>query len=523
MDNEVQITASLMSIRYEYLLEFLDTYNKTISNPAWHEIIVKIDRNHDEMIKKIDEIKSKFDMNVMFQITDKPRFGSVGGSERFHNQSYIMSSDTSYFMVFYNDEIRFEMKDWDKLILSYKHTFEDDIFCIRTSFLRKEKYELDKLQQIIGRPDNFRFLTKKYYKLMEGLGDFWSSDSWFECIFQYLEIKHKVASRQIILKEMIYNEESLKAGKDIGKSGETKIEDRAKRIKGAFERLKSEPFIEHSYDRISSNVSKYLSDEKEKQRMDNKSEISIILASNRIDKLKGFFQNLKDTVSNPDNIEVIVKIDRDHKESLDYYYNEEYKKLPFVVKMIITDNPEFGASGYGLEVSYNQCFIYSSDSSYFVVILGDEIRFLEKDWDLEILKYKHHFKDDLFRIRTSSYKNTKYRTLIQMLRQPENYAFMTKKLFKAIEGFGDFWALDVWSEPIMQFLKDKYKCNRDIIFKENLYEKGTDSCSSGHKEDKNFPERLREAIVKLLSSEYVDYTYDRIAKKIYDIIKSNNK
>lgn len=246
------------------------------------------------------------------------------------------------------------------------------------------------------------------------------------------------------------------------------------------------------------------------------------LSSNRRDNLLRFFDSFTSTTCNTILHKIIVKIDRCDDDMLKIYADNTNNNL---IDFIITDAPAFGSFG-GLELAQNQYIIKASIyNPYFFLFANDEIRFKMKNWDLEILKYKHRFVDDIFKIRTATYKNEKYNyslnDIFAMLSKPDSHSFYTMKLLYLLEGQGDFfWAYDSYFEPIMQFLRLKYGYDRDLIFEKDIFEPESLLSGQGAGEQSFLRmKRANAAFDRLQREEYINYTYDRIAKNIAEWIK----
>lgn len=245
-------------------------------------------------------------------------------------------------------------------------------------------------------------------------------------------------------------------------------------------------------------------------------EFSLLMATrNNVGQLDTFLTTLAETAQHPEKIELLIKIDRDDEVMLDYCYNEKHKSLFPNVQYVISDRRD----GYwSLGDAYNQLIVASNPESYFILILNDGVKFVYKGWDSEILQAKHHFKDDVFYIKTSKFKWEKYNgNVYNMVTKPDNYSFYTRKLISLMEGIGDYWSYDSWFQPILTTLEEKYGHERFLIFQDNLFDPQSQIESL---KDPKSANRISHAFLRLIQEEYVNHTYDRIAKKIANYIES---
>jgi hypothetical protein len=177
--------------------------------------------------------------------------------------------------------------------------------------------------------------------------------------------------------------------------------------------------------------------------------ISIILATNSIDRLKNFLDHLEALTANPEYLEVLLNIDHD-ATALHAFILQESRKRPFLIKYHQRDN----SGGYfDLNLGYDDLLNYLDHNSYFVMLLSDAFRFTTIDWDLIVRQYYRLFPDDLFYLRISNNKYVYHRNYSEVWDRCENWGVYTKKWLSVVKGWGAFWCPDAWQEMIhMQFL-----------------------------------------------------------------------
>ena len=247
-----------------------------------------------------------------------------------------------------------------------------------------------------------------------------------------------------------------------------------------------------------------------------KTDISILIASNKPENLKAFLHSADSTCADPERVEFVIGIDRDDDEMLNFC-NTLSSKHKFLFTIIPLDNPSGDFTGLGYV--YDSCFLASSLDSYFVQICNDKLRFVCQDWDRKYLSYAKTFPDDIFVVRTS--KNRYHRhasSSINCLNTPDNYRIYTRKMYSLLEGHGDYWSADTWHEPTLSILGELGE-DRQIICDVDIFEVNSETVSAKTSEQAS---KISCAINRLLSSKYYDLTFRRIANKVLDHINSNS-
>ena len=79
--------------------------------------------------------------------------------------------------------------------------------------------------------------------------------------------------------------------------------------------------------------------------------------------------------------------------------------------------------------------VSSSKSSKFIMNISDEMYVDNKNWDTKLEKYANFYSDNIFRLRTSVYKNRNYFDLYECGYAPDTTAIYTRKY---LEIQGDF-------------------------------------------------------------------------------------
>ena len=188
--------------------------------------------------------------------------------------------------------------------------------------------------------------------------------------------------------------------------------------------------------------------------------ISIHLNSNRPESFENFVKSIISTTKIIKKIEILVNIDKGDKEMIQII-TKLNKQTPDLIKYIETDLIKTFADAWK---PLNLLLKQTSKTCYFVCCVSDEIRFLTKNWDDIILKYRKYFEDDIFRIRCSKYKNEEYNDIWECGYKPDSYAFYTKKWLDQVNLWNPCIGPDSFQECVAYYIK-KYgaEYNRDVI------------------------------------------------------------
>lgn len=187
--------------------------------------------------------------------------------------------------------------------------------------------------------------------------------------------------------------------------------------------------------------------------------ISILLASIRPQNLSQLLFSLTETCDDPTRVEVWVKID-DGDDAMREYLDMAVDTYPISVRYLQTPKED---GYYTLHHGYQQLYKASDPSSYFIVIVNDEVRFVTKGWDSILSKYVGFFPDDVFRLKISQQKLRNYYSVYECGPCPDNYPITTRKWMELAEGVGDCWGPDVWHQMIDYHLGLASSPNADLF------------------------------------------------------------
>ena len=191
-----------------------------------------------------------------------------------------------------------------------------------------------------------------------------------------------------------------------------------------------------------------------------KKKISLHLNSKRSLAFEGLINSILSTVSNINNIEIIVHIDRGDKEMIRSIkkFDEKHAGL---IKFVESDLIKSFADAWK---PLNLILDKMSDSVVLVSCISDDLRFITKNWDKIILSYENKFKDNIYRLRCSKFKNQEYNDLWQCGYAPDSYAFYSKNWITNIGLWCPCIGPDTYHECISYYMNEiSNKYNRNII------------------------------------------------------------
>jgi len=177
------VSIHLASNRPDQFTEFVENVDSTISNKNAYEIIVKIDTEDTSMIHCVNELVKKYGENRIKVLIGARKNGPWSTWE-FYNQMFPMTHEKVYFMWNPSDEVRFVTTDWDKLLVNYIGFYKDHIFRLKLSDNRLRNFY--HFYEVLGSPDNFPFMTKKWMDVCGLWGDCHSPDLFHQAVSYYL-------------------------------------------------------------------------------------------------------------------------------------------------------------------------------------------------------------------------------------------------------------------------------------------------------------------------------------------------
>ncbi len=185
--------------------------------------------------------------------------------------------------------------------------------------------------------------------------------------------------------------------------------------------------------------------------------LSIHLQSNNPDNFKGFIKSLEDNLIDLNLIEVVVKIDDDDIQMNDLL-SDLVKSSPINLKYIST--PLLGNFS-DLWRSMNDMLLVCEKDSYFLWNMNDEMRIPIKGWDQKLKKYVGMFPDNLFRLRTSVFRNRNYTDEWECCFAPETSAITTKKWIEICGDWNPTLGPDTFNQLVAYYFSYHDRFNKD--------------------------------------------------------------
>jgi len=127
----------------------------------------------------------------------------------------------------------------------------------------------------------------------------------------------------------------------------------------------------------------------------------IIPTRNRVEPLRRLFDSIEETCKSTDNLEVLLGIDDDDDETIQFI--EKYSETSrFVIKSII------GKRGKGYVDLHNKVNeLCQKANGQFLFFIADDVQFMTKNWDEKILAtYNSVYSDNIFWIRTAHHEGS---------------------------------------------------------------------------------------------------------------------
>ena len=204
MSSQKKISIHLNSNKPESFENFINSIKSTASNIENIEILVSIDKNDLNMIKII---KKHNDNKNFIRYIETSLIKSFADAWKPLNILLSKTSDSVLFISCVSDDLRFVTKKWDEIIMSYNHYYDDDLFRIRCSKYKHEKY-LD-IWECGYKPDSYAFYTKKWLDIVGQWNPCIGPDSFQECVSFYMSKYGENYKRNIVNDEIEFKGEEV--------------------------------------------------------------------------------------------------------------------------------------------------------------------------------------------------------------------------------------------------------------------------------------------------------------------------
>ena len=152
------ISLHLASNRPEQLFGFFENIERTVSDPASVEILVKVDDGDTAMaaLMAIEAQKRPFPIRTV----SSPREEGYFSLWKAYNALWTHAHPLAHFVAVLNDEVRFETPDWDRILRRYVGFWPDGMFRLRISRFRLRNYH--DLWECGFAPDAFAIHTRAW-------------------------------------------------------------------------------------------------------------------------------------------------------------------------------------------------------------------------------------------------------------------------------------------------------------------------------------------------------------------------
>ena len=210
---------------------------------------------------------------------------------------------------------------------------------------------------------------------------------------------------------------------------------------------------------------------------------SILINSNNKLNLEKVFDSYEKNASNLNSFEFIINIDENDNETKKYL-DKQINQRKFVIKYI----EEYEGDYFSGHINNNKMLNYVNSNSYFISCTGDRIINEVENWDEKLRNYKNFYKDDIFRIRCSSFKERKYFDFWECCFAPSNVTFTTFKFIKIINDLSPCFSHDAFQQCIFFYLEshdnfNSKQLNRDLTAHDLIFSGDTPEQKSG---DENY-------------------------------------
>lgn len=180
----VLVSLILVSNRPGNIGGLFDSIEKTATDPARIEVIVKIDDGDRAMAKLMEREtkRRKFRLKVLTSPPPESHFTLWKSLNDLHR----MCDAGAYFVANLNDEVRFASPGWDGILDAHVGLYPDHIYRLRCSRFRLRNY-FD-VWECWYAPENFGFHTKRWIDIQGDWNACHVSDSFQQMVAYYLAL-----------------------------------------------------------------------------------------------------------------------------------------------------------------------------------------------------------------------------------------------------------------------------------------------------------------------------------------------
>jgi len=182
MNKDKLISIHLNSNKPKEFSNFIESIIINSSEISQIEVLVSIDQKDMKMIDTIEKINKEFPNLIRYIETDLIK--TFADAWKPLNILLLETSKTVKYISCVSDNVRFETKNWDQIILNYDNYFEDNIFRIRCSKFKNETYK--DIWECGYKPDSYSFYTKRWLDIVKIWNPCIGPDSFHESISFYM-------------------------------------------------------------------------------------------------------------------------------------------------------------------------------------------------------------------------------------------------------------------------------------------------------------------------------------------------
>jgi len=208
MIREKLISIHLNTNKPEAFSKFITSLTESANEIEQIEVLVSIDIDDKNIHHTIKLLKDKYPNLIKIIKTDLIK--SFSDAWKPLNILLNETSNSVKFISCMSDEIIFSTKGWDSIILNYDNLYEDNIFRIRCSRYKKEKYQ--DIWECGYKPDSYAFYTKKWLDLVGQWNPCIGPDTYQECISFYMNNYGEKFQRNIINDDIYLLGEEVSTG-----------------------------------------------------------------------------------------------------------------------------------------------------------------------------------------------------------------------------------------------------------------------------------------------------------------------
>jgi hypothetical protein len=177
------LSIHLASNRPDQFTLLAKNLDEVTANKNAYEIIVKIDTEDTKMIECVNALVKMYGEDRIKPLIGAKKLGPWSTWE-FYNYMVPMTHPKAYFVWNPADEVRITTQGWDKVLANYIGFYNDHIFRLKLSDNRLRNFYY--FHEVLGSPDNFPIITKKWMDLCGLWGDCHSPDLFQQAVSFHL-------------------------------------------------------------------------------------------------------------------------------------------------------------------------------------------------------------------------------------------------------------------------------------------------------------------------------------------------